>query len=169
MVVTGIARYRVVDYQIRPEGYLSVRGENVPDIHSPNTIRNEALFFNLKEIAKEVVELLPGSTEPLIKLIERVDDAVYLTHVCSAYLNLTLTQKQELLETVEVEARMETLLNAMRKEREILSIQRDIRDKMSERLNKAQREALLREQLRTIRSELGEEAGENIWTSLKKN
>jgi len=116
----------------------------------------------LKEIAREVVELLPGATEPLIRLIERVDDSAYLSNVCAAYLNLSLSQKQELLETVQVEARLEILLNAMRKEREILSMQKEIRDKMSERLNKAQREALLREQLKTIRSELGEESGENV-------
>jgi ATP-dependent Lon protease len=160
VVVTGIARYKVEDYRVHTAGYLTARGEITSDVHSPNAIRNEALFYNLKEIAREVVELLPGATEPLIKLIERVDDPSYLTNVCSAYLNLSLSQKQELLETIEIEQRMEILLNAMRKEREILSIQRDIRDKMSERLNKAQREALLREQLRTIRSELGEDGGE---------
>ncbi|MGZ3709638.1 MAG: endopeptidase La, partial [Bdellovibrionota bacterium] len=100
-------------------------------------------------------------------LIERVDDSAYLTNVCAAYLNLSLTQKQELLEMVQVEDRMESLLTQMRKEREVLNLQREIRDKMSERLNKAQREALLREQLRTIRSELGEEANEEVADDLE--
>src|SRR5262249_4666 len=69
-------------------------------------------------------------------------------------------QKQELLETTLVSERMDLLLARMRKEREVLNLQREIRDKMSERLNKAQREALLREQLRTIRTELGDEPTE---------
>ena len=64
---------------------------------------------------------------------------------------------------------MEGLLNAMRKEREVLNMQREIREKMSERLNKAQREALLREQLRTIRTELGEEGGENLVDEIEIN
>jgi ATP-dependent Lon protease len=162
IVVTGIARYRVLDYQLHSvENYLSARGEIIADILSNNTVRHEALFFNLKEMAQEIVELLPGGTEPLTRLIERVDDAAYLTNICAAYLNLSLTQKQDLLETVQIESRMEILLDSMRKEREILSLQKDIRDKMSERLNKAQREALLREQLKTIRTELGDEATEN--------
>lgn len=168
VVVTGIARYRIEEFELSPEGYLTAMGEIVADTHSPNAIRNEALFFNLKEIAREVVELLPGATEPLIKLIERVDDASYLSNVCSAYLNISIPQKQELLETPLVEQRLEILLNAMRKEREILSIQKDIREKMSERLNKAQRDALLREQLRTIRTELGEENGDSAMDELEQ-
>lgn len=168
VVVTGVARYKVADFQFNPAGYLSARGEIIGDVHSVNAVKNEALFYNLKEVSREVVELLPGATEPLIKLIERVDDSSYLSNICAAYLNLSVSQKQELLETVQVEQRMEMLLNFMRKEREILSLQREIRDKMSERLNKAQREALLREQLKTIRSELGEESSDGSTDELEE-
>ena len=167
IVVSGIARYRVLDYQLNPAGYLTARGEIAADIHSQNSIRNEALFYNLKEVAREVIELLPGATEPLVRLIDRVDDGSYLANICAAYLNLSVSQKQQLLETVDVEARIEYLLNAMGKEREILNMQREIRDKMSERMSKAQREALLREQLKTIRSELGEEGGEHATDDLE--
>ncbi len=168
IVATGIARQRIFDLRLDPGGYLVARGESVSDVHSADASRNEALFYNLKEIAREVVQLLPGTTESLIKLIDRIEDSAYLTNVCAAYLNLSLSQKQELLENVLVESRIETLLNAMQKEREILSIQQDIRDKMTDRLNKAQREAILREQLKTIRSELGEEPGEDAADELEK-
>ncbi|HLD98646.1 MAG TPA: endopeptidase La [Bdellovibrionota bacterium] len=168
IVVTGLSRYRLAEFTPDPRGFLSTRGEPVADIHSGDSIRNEALFNNLKELTREILELLPGSMEPLIRLVEQVDDSGYLTNVCAAYLNLTLTQKQELLETVLVEQRMEMLLSYMRKEREVLNVQREIRDKMSERINKAQREALLREQLRTIRSELGEAAEEETADDLQQ-
>ncbi len=168
IVVTGIARERLFDLRLDPGGYLVARGESLSDVHSPDTTRNEALFYNLKEIAREVVQLLPGTTESLIKLIDRIEDSAYLTNVCAAYLNLSLSQKQEFLENVLVESRIESLLTFMHKEREILSIQHDIREKMSDRLNKAQREAILREQLKTIRSELGEEPGEDAADELEK-
>ncbi len=168
IVVTGVARERLFDLHLDPDDYLIARGESVSDVHSPDTTRNEALFYNLKEVAREVVQLLPGTTESLIKLIDRIEDSAYLTNVCAAYLNLSLSQKQELLENVMVESRIEVLLNAMQKEREILSIQQDIREKMTDRLNKAQREAILREQLKTIRSELGEEPGEDAAEELEK-
>jgi ATP-dependent Lon protease len=168
IVVTGIARQRLFDLHLDPGGFLVARGESVSDIHSADATRNEALFYNLKEIAREVVQLLPGTTESLVKLIDRIEDSAYLTNVCAAYLNLSLSQRQEFLENVLVESRIEALLNAMQKEREILSIQQDIRDKMTDRLNKAQREAILREQLKTIRSELGEEPGEDAAEELEK-
>ncbi len=160
VVVTGLSRYRIGEFKIEQAGYLTAMGEVVSDVPGPDPIRTEALFYNLKELSHEILELLPGSTEHLSRLIERVEDAGYLANICAAYLNLSLTQKQELLETVMLDRRMEMLLDYMRKERELLSVQRDIRDKMSERINKAQREALLREQMRTIRSELGEEESE---------
>jgi ATP-dependent Lon protease len=91
-----------------------------------------------------------------------------LGNVCSAYLNLSISQKQELLDLDVVEDRLERLLKHMRKEREVLNLQREIRDKMSERINKAQREALLREQLRTIRTELGEEGTEEATDDIEQ-
>jgi ATP-dependent Lon protease len=160
VVVTGVARFRVSGYDDHGT-YLTARGEIVADILPGDAVRNEALFFNLKALSREILELLPGTTEPLVQLIEKVDDAAYLSNLCAAYLNLGLEQKQALLETIEVEKRMEALLTQMCKEREVLSLQHEIRDKMSERLSKAQREALLREQLRTIQTELGDEAEEN--------
>jgi ATP-dependent Lon protease len=161
VVVTGIARFRVAELELTEGNYLATRGETVNDVLGEDAVRRDALFYNLKEISREILELLPGTTDPLIRLIERVDDPSYLTNVCAAYLNLPLPKKQELLEHVEVESRMDLLLAYMRKEREVLTLQREIRDKMSERLNKAQRDALLREQMRTIRTELGEEADEH--------
>jgi ATP-dependent Lon protease len=163
LVVTGVVRFRIskFDQQRSDQDYLSAQGEIVADVFPRDPVRNEALFYNLKTLSREILELLPGTTEPLVQLIDKVDDAAYLSNVCAAYLNLDLEQKQKLLETTEVERRMEALLAYMKTEREVLSLQREIRDKMSERLNKAQREALLREQLRTIRTELGEEIEEN--------
>jgi len=160
VVVTGITRFQVNQFERDPLGYLVAKGEVVADIHGFDPVKGEALFFSLKELSREILELLPGSTEPLVRLMDRIDDAGYLTHICAAYLNLTLSQKQELLETVDIQRRMNMLLSYMRKEREVLNLQHEIRDKMSERLNKAQRDALLREQIKTIRTELGDEAAE---------
>ncbi len=171
VVVTGIARYRITEFLPRrengAEAPLRARGVPLPDLPISDSIRAEALLGSLKNLAKEVLELLPGTTEPLARLIERVDDGAYLSHVCAAYLSLALPQKQELLEQVDPLLRMEQLLGHMQKERDVLALQREIREKMAERLNKAQRDALLREQLRTIRSELGEETAEEFNTELE--
>lgn len=168
IVVTGLSRYRVAKYERRPEGYISAMGETVADVEGPDPVRNEALLNQLKEASREILELLPGPTENLIWLVERVDDPSYLTHICAAYLNLSLFDKQDLLETAQIDKRIEKLLVHLHQEREVLSVQKDIREKMAERLGKAQREALLREQLRTIRSELGEESIEDTADQLEE-
>ena len=59
VIVTGIGRYRLLNFELNPTGYLASRGELVSDIYNENEIRNEALFLNLKELSREVVELLP--------------------------------------------------------------------------------------------------------------
>jgi ATP-dependent Lon protease len=175
IVVTGIARYRVLDYREDPREKsvpsanqaLWARGEIVAD-QDGSGIRTQGLFESLKQLALEIIELMPGTTEALIRLIDRMDDPAYLTHVTSAYLNLNLSQKQELLETLDLNQRMEKLIELLGKEKEVLGIQKEIRDKMSERLSKAQREALLREQLKTIRGELGEEGAEEVSEDLEE-
>ncbi|HEX4924705.1 MAG TPA: endopeptidase La [Bdellovibrionales bacterium] len=158
VVVTGIARYKIKEF-LSHSTYFAARGETVADDHGDDNIRRLALFHSLKDLAKEILALVPGAEEPLTRLIDKLDDPTHLTNLCAAYLNISITQKQKFLENVSIESRMEMLLDLMKKERELLRVQKEIRDKMSERMSKAQREAFLREQMRAIREELGEDEG----------
>jgi ATP-dependent Lon protease len=158
VVVTGVARYKVRDLMIHAN-YTACRGETVADTQSDDTIRRTALFHSLKDLAKEILALVPGAEEPLTRLVDKLEDPTHLTNLCAAYLNISITQKQRFLENTSIEGRMESLLDLMKKERELLRVQKEIRDKMSERMSKAQREAFLREQMRAIREELGEDEG----------
>lgn len=94
VVVTGIARFRAVALEITPENFLVARGETVEDVLGQDPVRRDALLFNLKEISREILELLPGTTDPLVRLIDRVDDPSYLTNVCAAYINLPLPKNR---------------------------------------------------------------------------
>lgn len=156
VVVSGVARYRAIEYS-NGETFLSVRGESVADVFGSDQLRTQALFNNLKDLARTFVELLPGVGEHMNKLLEKMNDSAQLTNMAAAYLNIPVQEKQTLLEEVQVETRLEKLLSHMIREREVLQIQKDIHEKMSDRLSKAQREAILREQMRTIQTELGED------------
>ncbi len=162
VVVTGVARYRVLDYRLEEGKPLIARGEPASDQETDPRQSITERFETLRELAHEMVELLPGTTQALLQLIEKMDDPAYLTHVVSAYLGLGLEEKQALLEMVNLGARINRLIEHLARERDTLQVQKEIREKMSERLGKAQREALLREQLRTIRSELGEDGSEEV-------
>jgi ATP-dependent Lon protease len=159
VVVTGLSRYTISELS-EAEGHLVCRGETTADVHGDNPLKTEALFSSLKELSKDLITLLPVAQEALAKLIDRLEDPSQLANLCAAYLNLPLPQKQQLLEETNLDLRLEKLMDLLNREREVLALQKDIQNKMSERMSKQQREHLLREQLRAIREELGEEGAE---------
>lgn len=158
ILATGIHRYQIHDAE-KKDGFWMATGEIVPDDPNRDEVRTLALFNSLKELSKDLLSLLPGIDESVIRLVDKLTDAAHLTYLCAAYLNISIEQRQRILEEISIIERMEILLGYMQKEREVLEVQKDIRDKMSERMSQAQREALLREQLRAIREELGESEG----------
>ena len=116
----------------------------------------DALMVSLKEVVRETLELVPGDTRGLKELLETITDPSYLMNLCAANLEIPLKTKQELLETVSLKARALRLLEELQHQKENLELRSEIRDKLSHKMGKMQREAILREQMKTIREELGE-------------
>jgi ATP-dependent Lon protease len=166
IIVTGLARYRLLDITLDSD-HLVTRGETLSDLQGENNLRTQALFANLKTMALDFIALLPVAQEPLKKLLNKLDDPAQLTNLCAAYLNIPTLQKQALLEEAHLDTRLEKLIEILSKEKEVLSLQQEIQEKMSERIGKTQREHLLREQMRAIREELGEE-GVELQDELRK-
>jgi len=154
-VVTGLSRFKINEFKTTPD-YFEVKGENMVDLVGDDPIQLKALLNSLKDAAIEVLNLFPGTGESISKTIQKVADGGQLADMVASYLNIPISQKQKILENVNVLSRLETLLDLVRKEREVLLLQKDIKDRMAERLNKAQKHALLREQLKAIREELGD-------------
>jgi len=100
--------------------------------------------------------MIPGDTRRVSELIDGIDDAALLTHLCSEYIDVSLAQKQDLLEMLSLRARSLKLLELMQIQKESLKLQTEIREKLSTKMGKLQREALLREQMKAIREELGD-------------
>jgi ATP-dependent Lon protease len=125
------------------------------------------LFRSLKELAHQVVSLLPGQTEELLHVIDKIEEPALLAWLCAHYLEQPIERKQPLLEKTSLKERYLLILEWMRERRESLSLEGEIRDKLAQKLNRSQREMVLREQMRTIREELGEE-GESAGDDLRK-
>ncbi len=158
ILLTGIHRFKV--HHFHTEGdFITAEGEEFPDRLYDDEVRRTALFNSLKDISQEILALIPGVDENMMRMIARIDDPTRMTFLAASYLALPTEKKQSLLEEAYVEDRIAKLLEIMTKEKEVLEMQRDIRDKMSERLTRAQRDSLLREQMRAIQDELGESEG----------
>lgn len=159
ILVRGIARFQINAIHEK-DGYLEAEGSIRKDEMDVDPATETALLSSLKNLAREILELLSGETKQLAELVEGIDDLSLLSNLCAANLDLPVEKTQDLLETISIRTRSLKLLDYLQARKEGLELQHNIQDKMSRKLSKTHREHLLREQLRTIREELGEEGGE---------
>ena len=155
ILLRGISRFQVEKFDERG-GSLIAEGNERKDIMDGDSATFRALTESLKLLAQKILSLLPAQTGQISELIEGIDDLPFLADLCTANLDLEKSDKQKILETASVRNRVLFLLELMQRQRDALEVQSEIREKLSHRLGKQQREGILREQLRSIRDELGE-------------
>jgi len=158
LIANGLFRFRIVEF-VDCEGYLGARGIQMPDLSSQKSSFSESLANEIKQLGKSILALasVPGS-DALVKLFGQLQDPEHVADLCCTFVNLPMARKQFILEMDNLDKKLQTLLDHMVKEKEKLVLQNEIQSKMMERLTKDQRDHLLREQLRTIHEELGEES-----------
>ena len=155
ILLRGVSRFRISEFEER-DGILWADGAEWKDDLDNDQATNQALLTSLKKLGLEILEYLPADTTHLSKLIEGIDDLSFLSNLCAANLEISQVDKQALLETPVVRDRVLKLLDIMKHQKEGLEVQGEIRDKLSQKMGKLQREAILREQLKTIQEELSE-------------
>ncbi|MGK5083755.1 endopeptidase La [Bdellovibrionota bacterium FG-1] len=152
--VRGVARFKVHTFE--EQNGISAMGETEPDLQDADSETTSALMTSIKLLAQEILRLVPADTEGLSQLVQGVSDPVFLISLCAGNLEVPTVNKQELLEIASIKNRALKLLELMQGQKEGLQVQSDIRDRLSQKMGKMQREAILREQIKTIREELGE-------------
>jgi len=167
IVARGVARFRVSEF-FDKKPYLEAEGSIWKDEADVDDKTNDALLASLKKTSREILELVPGDTTTLSELVESISDLELLSNLAAGNIDIPLGRKQELLETVSVKARTLKLLDYLVHMKENLDVQSQIREKLTHKIGKNQRESLLREQMRTIREELGEGSEEEVGDSLRK-
>ncbi len=155
VLVRGVARFRISEFTDK-EGRIEAEADLWPDQADMDEGTKKALLDSLKSLAKEILDLLPANTEQLSQVVDGIEDLAFLSHLCAANLEIPLDKKQEILETIGVKARVLQLLGLMQSQKENLQVQSEIRSKLSNRMDKMQRDAILREQMKAIQEELGE-------------
>jgi ATP-dependent Lon protease len=154
ILVQGTNRVRIGPY-VATEPYLIARIADLPDEvdESPEL---QALMRNVQSTFSEIIEQIPYLPEELQLAVTNVDDPSALTHLIAGSLRIPLEEKQELLEILDVGARLRRLSEILARELEVIQIGSEIQSQVQEGLEKGQREYYLREQLRAIQQELGE-------------
>ncbi len=159
LLVQGESRGRAVQYSRYGDSML--RATLVPlERHCPVDKADpgfKALDSELRQRAAELGTRRGQSAEALNQVIQGVDEPGAFADLVVFYLELPTAEKQRLLETLDDEERMRAALVAVERELVRIDAQEDIQAKVQEELGERQREMLLREQMKQIRKELGEE------------
>src|SRR6266702_1545135 len=137
VISQGLQRFRVVEYL---EGY-------------PFMV---ARFVQLKERALEVLGLLPQAPQELVAGIQAISSPGALADLVAGVMDIEVPEKQALLETVDLQKRMDGVLEQLAHRLQVLKLSREIDERTKASLDETQRKYLLREQMKSIQKELGE-------------
>jgi ATP-dependent Lon protease len=154
VICQGERRFRIVDF-IDGYPFLVARVERItePQVHSKDI---EARMLNLHNQAIEVLQLLPQTPVELVNAVQGASSAAALADLIASFMDITPAEKQEILETVDIESRLDRVSAMLVYRIEVLRLSRQISEQTKEKIDDRQREFLLREQMKTIQKELGE-------------
>ncbi|MFY9900535.1 MAG: endopeptidase La, partial [Xanthobacteraceae bacterium] len=154
LVCQGEQRFQIVEY-LSGWPFLVARVLRIPEPET-RTSEIEARFVNLKAQAVEAVELLPQAPAELVAAIQSIEAAPALADLSAAYMDIKPEEKQEILETVDITARMDKVSRLLAHRIEVLRLSQEIGRQTKAALDERQREVLLREQMAAIQRQLGE-------------
>jgi ATP-dependent Lon protease len=154
VVCGGERRFRVTEFlEGWPFPVARVEQIDEPELLTPEM---EAHLIILKERARETVELLPNVPQEIAGAIDNLTSAPALADFVASIIDVAPAEKQDLLETFDIDARLNKVLEALSRRLEVLKLSQKIGEQTQESISALQREHILREQLRTIQRELGE-------------
>jgi ATP-dependent Lon protease len=157
LIVQGAERFMITDL-VPGWPYLVARGLTLPEPAATGP-EIEGRFLHLKGQALETLDLLPQAPPELRQSIQALDSPGALADMTAAYLDAKPQEKQEVLETLDLQERLDKTSKLLAQRLEVLRISAEIGRQTQEALSRRQREAVLREQLAAIQRELGEDEG----------
>ncbi len=154
LVCQGDERFQALEF-LSGWPFLVARVLRVAD-EEPKTPEIEARFLNLQRQTVEALELLPQAPAEMIVAVQSVRSPGALADLATAYMDLKPDEKQEILETTDVSARVDKVSRLLGHRIEVLRLSQEIGRQTKAALDERQREVLLREQMAAIQRQLGE-------------
>jgi ATP-dependent Lon protease len=158
LILQGLLRVRM-ESVLSNTPYLKARVSRL-DEPKAEDVEAEALSMSLRDIAKQVIQLMPELPREAGSLIDSINEPGQLADLVAANLDAPVDEKSTLLETIDVKDRIRKVLRLLTRQLEILKMRERINSQIKEEMGKNQREYVLRQQLKAIKEELGEEDGD---------
>ena len=158
LILQGIVRIRLESVtQSGPYMRAKIRRLEEPQTED---VEAEALAMSLRDIAKQVIQLMPELPREAGSLIDSIQAPGALADLVAANLDAPVEEKAQLVETIDVKERVRKVLRLLTRQLEILKMRERINSQIKEEMGKNQREYVLRQQLKAIKEELGEDDGD---------
>ena len=132
-------------------------------------VEETALLRKISSRFKDYVKLNKNIADEIAISVDSIQDMHHIMNYIAAHLEITIKEKQKFLETLDLKKRLETLITLLEKEYQISNIQTDVNDKVKNQILKAQKNQFIREQIRLLKEELGEDDELNELNALEKN
>src|SRR5881394_1939922 len=158
VVVQGLRRFSLRKI-VATDPYLRAEVDLLNSKLPQKTKEWEATFRNLRDSAAKLLELTPDVPDQARAVVLSIEDPEQLADFLAPNLNVETAQKQAILEELDVEKRLATVQTSISAQLEIAQIQQKLQQDVQSQFSEAQRRAYLREQMKAIQRELGEETG----------
>ncbi len=158
LILQGLTRIRL-DEITQTAPYVKAKVGRLVE-QSTSDDEAEALSMSLRDIAKQVIQLMPELPREAGSLIDSIQAPGALADLVAGNLDAPVDEKAGLLETIDVKERIRKVLKLLTRQLEILKMRERINSQIKEEMGKNQREYVLRQQLKAIKEELGEDEGD---------
>ncbi len=154
VILQGVSRIRLLEVSGQ-DPFMTARVQALPDLPT-NDVELDALVMNVKDVAKRVIKLMPELPKEASALVDSVVEPGQLSDVIISNLDVQVDEKQDVLETFDLKARLRKVLQFLSRQHEVLKVREKINSQVQEEMGRNQREYVLRQQLKAIKEELGE-------------
>ncbi len=154
VIVQGISRIRIKGY-LQKDPYYRAKIDVIEE-GSIKGVEVDAMMMNLKGLFQKAVELAPYLTSELGTMVNNIKSPAILADLIASNLNINASEKQRILEMVDVQERLNQVHHMLNREVQVLELGNKIQSQVKEDMDKTQREYYLREQMKAIKKELGE-------------
>ena len=156
ILIQALTKARILDFtQVTPVFRVWIEKIEEPVV-TDVSIEAEAMMRTIREHCEKTLALKGLLTNEILAILENIDDPGRLADLVASNLNLKISESQELLESLDPLERLDRVNDILVREVQVSSVQAKIQNQAKEEISKTQREYYLREQLRAIRTELGE-------------
>ena len=155
LLVQGISRFKIDEF-IQEKPYLIARVTNAPE-KVDSGLQIEALTRHIKDQFSHIAELIPSIPRELIATINAMNDPLQLAYNIANLQRIEVPVAQKILETDSSADKLKQLVGILAKESEVLDLGKKIQEEARDEMEKVQKEYFLREQMKAIQKELGEE------------